>query len=185
MPTGPDPELFLTPAAPLRQRPSSLDLRAASVSEVAESGSGQGPLRLVMVTNIPAPYRVPVYNRIAAIDGIVFRAIYAANTEPDRQWDLPPFEHDHLFLDGRMFERSGRYIHFNPQVWDALREFEPDVVVTTGYNPTHVLAFLYACLYGRRHVAMTDGTDRSEARLSIVHRWARRIVFAEIGRAHV
>ena len=181
MPTGPDPELFLAPAAPSRQHPSSPDLHAAtSLADEAEPGSGscQRPLRLVIVTNIPAPYRVPVYNRIAAIDGILFRVIYAANTEPDRQWDLPPFEHDHLFLDGRMYERSGRFIHYNPQVWDALREFDPDVVVTTGYNPTHILAFLYTRLYGRRHVAMTDGTDSSEARLSVFHRLARRIVFA-------
>ena len=136
------------------------------------------PLRLAIVTNIPAPYRVPVYNRIAALPGVALHVFYAARSEPDRAWDLPTFAHPHSFLPGRMRERHGRYIHHNPAVWGALRRFRPDVVLSTGYNPTHLLAWLYAWLHGRKHVVMTDGTDTSEAGLGFVHRCVRRLVFA-------
>lgn len=136
------------------------------------------PLRLAIVTNIPAPYRVPVYERIAALPGVTLRVFYAARSEPDRQWDLPPFVHDHVFLPGRMVERKGRYIHHNPAVWGALAGFAPDVVVTTGFNPVHLSAWLYTRLHRCQHVAMTDGTDRSEARLGLAHRTVRRLVFA-------
>jgi glycosyltransferase involved in cell wall biosynthesis len=135
-------------------------------------------LRLAIVTNIPAPYRVPVYNRIAADPAIDLLAIYAARTEPDRHWDLPPFEHRHVFLKPGMVERNGRHIHSNPDVWPQLAAFQPQVVLTTGYNPTHLMAWAYAKLYRRPHVAMTDGTDQSEAGLSWVHRWVRRLVYA-------
>jgi glycosyltransferase involved in cell wall biosynthesis len=138
-------------------------------------------LRLAIVTNIPAPYRVPVYNRIAAMPGLVLRLLYAARTEADRQWDLPPFEHEHVFLRGTVFARGGRFIHLNLDVWRELRRFDPDVVVTTGYNPTHLLACLFAWLERRQHVVMTDGTDASEARLSFLHRGVRRAVFALSG----
>ena len=137
-----------------------------------------GALRLAVVTNIPAPYRVPVYDRIAAMPGVAFHAIYAARNEPDRRWDLPPFAHAHTFLAERVHRRGGRFIHSNPDVWPALRRFAPDVVVTTGYNPTHLLAFVYTRLLRRAHVVMTDGTDQSEAGLSAVHRAVRRLVFA-------
>lgn len=143
--------------------------------------AGAVPLRLAMVTNIPAPYRVPVLNRVAAQAGVTLRTFYGAKTEPDRHWDLPPFEHDHCFLPGRIVERNGRFIHHNPAVWNALSGFRPDVVVTTGYNPLHLAAWAWALLHRRRHVVMTDGTDVSEAGISIVHRSVRRLVFATSG----
>jgi len=135
-------------------------------------------MRLAIVTNIPAPYRVPVYNRIAALPGVSLQVLYAARSEPDRQWDLPAFEHPHVVLPGRMVERNGRYIHHNPDVRARLAAFDPAVVVTTGYNPTHLAAWLYTVLRGRRHVAMTDGTDVSEARLGLPHRVVRHMVLA-------
>jgi glycosyltransferase involved in cell wall biosynthesis len=136
------------------------------------------PLRVALVTNIPAPYRVPVLNLLAQAREIELTVFYAARTEPDRQWDLPALTHRHVFLDGQMVTRSGRYIHHNPQVWDELLGLSPDVVVTTGYNPTHLLGHVYARLYGRQHVVMTDGTVESELRLSWAHRLLRRHVIA-------
>ena len=133
-------------------------------------------MRIAIVTNIPAPYRVPVYNRLAAADGIDLHVFYSVEREPDRSWDLPVFEHAHSFLNGRMYTRSGRYIHDNPEVFDRLKAFAPDVVITTGYNPTHLYAIGYALWYKRHHVAMTDGTDLSEEGLSAIHRKIRRFV---------
>ena len=131
------------------------------------------PLRVAIVTNIPAPYRVPVFDRVSQVEGIELTVFYAARSEPDRQWDLPPIAYRHVFLDGQMVSRSGRFIHHNPAIWDELLRQSPDVVVTTGYNPTHLLAYFYTLLYGKRHVVMTDGTVDSEQRLSWMHRRLR------------
>jgi glycosyltransferase involved in cell wall biosynthesis len=133
---------------------------------------------LAIVTNVPAPYRVPVYNQLARAPGIALHAFYAAPTEPDRQWDLPRFEHAHTFMPGHVYERKGRYIHSNPGVAGQLRGFDPHVVLTTGFNPTHLAAWWYATSDRRRHVAMTDGTDASESGLSAAHRIVRRLVYA-------
>ena len=138
-------------------------------------------LRLAVVTNIPAPYRVPVYNRVAKLPGVQLKVFYAARSESDRKWDLPAFAHEHVFLPGRVVDRNGRYIHNNPAVWGELARFGPDVVLTTGYNPTHLLAWAYTLAHRCRHVAMTDGTDRSEAGLSHLHRAVRRVVGATTG----
>ena len=135
-------------------------------------------LRLAIVTNIPAPYRVPIYDLIAAHEGIELHAFYATRREPDRNWDLPDTNHPQSFLPGRMFTRGGRYIHNNPSIYASLQKFQPDVVLTTGFNPTHLYAFAWAWLHRRRHVAMTDGTLISEAGLSSWHRLIRRFVFA-------
>jgi glycosyltransferase involved in cell wall biosynthesis len=135
-------------------------------------------LRVAKVTNIPAPYRQPIYEALAAVPDIDLQVIFCSGREPDRAWNLDRVATNQVFLRERFLTWRGRYIHFNPDVWSALHKFDPDVVVTTGYNPTHLLAFLYTRLKGKRHVVMTDGTLRSEQTLSWIHRWVRRRVFA-------
>lgn len=85
----------------------------------------------------------------------------------------------HVFLRERFITVGGRYIHHNPDVFQALRKFAPDVVVTDGFNPTHLYAFGYCVAKKWIHVAMTDGTDVSEKSLSMLHRIARRMVYAK------
>lgn len=135
------------------------------------------PLKVALVTNIPAPYRVPVYELLAGIEGIELCALFCSGREPDRAWNLGAFKFPHVVLRGRVWHWRGRYIHANPDVWPELHRFGPDIVVTTGFNPTHLLAFAYAQLRRLPHIAMTDGTEQSEARLGPVHRWVRRRVY--------
>lgn len=86
---------------------------------------------------------------------------------------------DHVFLRERIKTvKDGHYIHNNPDVIRALMRFAPDVVVTDGFNPTHLYAFGYAWLRGLVHVPMTDGTELSERALSNVHKLVRRFIFA-------
>ncbi|TFV87304.1 glycosyltransferase [Oxalobacteraceae bacterium OM1] len=85
---------------------------------------------------------------------------------------------NHVFLEERFVTLRGRYIHYNTGVIRALRAFKPDVVVTGGFNPTHLYAFGYALAHRLPHVAMTDGTFHSELSLSWMHRLVRRFVYA-------
>lgn len=140
--------------------------------------SVEGNTRVAMVTNIPAPYRLPVYAALARERGIELRVVFCSGREPDRAWDLSEFRFDHEYLKERYANWSGRFVHFNPDAWAALSRWRPDVVVTTGFNPTHLVAYAWAHWHGARHVAMTDGTSRSEATLSPLHRALRRQVYA-------
>ena len=134
-------------------------------------------MRVAIVTNIPAPYRLPMYELLAATPGIELQLFFCSGREPDREWDLGRLSVPHSFLRKRLFAWRGRFIHVNPDVWNGLGAFAPQVVITTGFNPTHLLAFAFARLHGARHVAMTDGTAQSEAQLTFVHRWLRRRVY--------
>lgn len=134
-------------------------------------------LKIAIVTNEPPPYRIPVFNRIAAAAGVQLQVIFCARREPNRHWDLPVFEFDHRFLRERITTVKGRYIHNNPDVVPALSRFGPDVIVTDGLNPTQIYAFGYAFLKRIPHVPLTDGTDISERDLSRVHKLVRRIVY--------
>src|SRR4051812_211697 len=104
--------------------------------------------RIAIVTNEPPPYRVPVFERLGRMPGITFQVIFCSRREPNRQWDLPSMDFDHVFLQERITTFRGRYIHNNPDVVARLRAFAPDVVVTDQFNPTHLYAFGYALLRG-------------------------------------
>ena len=135
-------------------------------------------IKIVIVTNEPAPYRIPALNRTAAASGISLHVIFCCEREPNRQWNLPEMNFECTFLRERFTTIRGRYIHTNLDVIPALKRFAPDVIVTGGFNPTHLYSFAYAMVKKVAHVAMTDGTLNSEKNLSTVHRTVRHFVYA-------
>src|SRR3569832_1137825 len=127
-------------------------------------------LKIAFVANEPPPYRIPIFNRIARSPDVELQVIFCCRREPNRLWNLPPFEFDHVFLKERIKTTAdGRYIHNNPDVIGALRRFAPDIVITNGFNPTHLYAFSYAWLKGLAFIPKTDGTYQSESSLSMLH----------------
>ncbi len=136
-------------------------------------------IRIVLVTNTPPPYRIPIFSRLAAWPGIEFRVLFCARREPNRHWNLPPLNFAHDFLRERFVTVNGRYIHHNPDIIGLLWKLAPDVVITDGFNPTHLYAFMTAMARRCAHVAMTDGTELSERTLSRLHRLVRRLVYAK------
>lgn len=137
--------------------------------------------RIALITNTPPPYRVPIFNRLARWPGVDFHAVFCSSREPNRHWDLPPMRFERHWLRERFLTVRGRYIHHNPDVVSLLNRLRPDVVVTDGFNPTHLYAFLLARLRRWPHVAMTDGSRESERALSLAHRLVRRFVFRHTG----
>lgn len=134
-------------------------------------------LRIAIVSNELPPYRVPFFQRLGQAPGVLLHVIFCTKREPNRQWQLPPLEFDHTFLDERFVTFNGRYIHYNPGVINKLRHFCPHAIVTGGFNPTHLYAFGYAMLKRIPHVAMTDGTYASEQSLSHLHKAVRQFVY--------
>ena len=137
--------------------------------------------KIAYVTNEPAPYRIPALNRIAAASDISLHVIFCCEREPNREWNLPPMDFDRTFLRERITTVNDRYIHNNIDVIPALKRLAPDVVITGGFNPTHLYSFGYALVKRVAHVAMTDGTLDSEKNLSTFHRTVRRFVYARSG----
>ena len=134
-------------------------------------------MRVAIVTNIPAPYRIPVYELLAAKSNLEICVFYFSGREPDREWDFSRGLFNQVFLEERFVTLNGRFIHFNPDIWKSLKSLNPDVVITTGFNPSHLVAFIFAMFHNVRHICMTDGTLVSEKKLSFLHRLVRRFVF--------
>jgi len=134
-------------------------------------------MSVALISNIPAPYRIPVFEQIVNLDLIV---IFCAKAEENRRWTTPPLNFKHLFLQERVFAKKDgfNFIHNNFDIWQVLSKQRPRAVITTGFYPTHLYAFSWARANNAKHICMTDGTVISESNLSLLHRITRRIVFS-------
>ncbi|MCX7085677.1 MAG: glycosyltransferase [Methylococcales bacterium] len=134
--------------------------------------------RIAIITNIPAPYRMDIYSHLAKHFGCdQFHVVFCAQKEANRDWVIDNNGFAHTFLKTNYITWNGRYIHYNPDALSVLKQLKPDVIITTGFNPTHLLAFPYAVFTGKVHIPMTDGTYDSELKLSVLHRIVRRVVY--------
>jgi glycosyltransferase involved in cell wall biosynthesis len=149
-----------------------------SISNYSRNARSERKLRVAIVTNHPPPFRIPIYEKIGRMPDVELKVIFCSRREPNREWKLPPLNFNHTFLRERFVTRGDNFIHNNFDVVSALRRFTPDVVVTTGFNPTYLYAFGYTLAKGVMHVPMTDGTDVSEESLSTPHKLIRRFVYS-------
>jgi glycosyltransferase involved in cell wall biosynthesis len=107
--------------------------------------------RLVIITEIIAPYRIPVFNALAERPEVDLHVIFLSENDPTlRQWrvykDEIKFQYDVLPSWRR---RLGGYnILLNRGVHAALKRIEPHVLLCGGYN---YLASWQAAYWARRH----------------------------------
>lgn len=107
--------------------------------------------RLVLLTEIISPYRIPLFNALARQEGVDLHVIFLAETDPDlRKWKVYK---DEIKFSYQVLpswrKRVGRYKWLlNRGVGSALKAVIPDVVLCGGYN---YVASWQALLWSRMH----------------------------------
>ena len=136
-------------------------------------------INTVLITNVPAPYRVPVWRKIMEMNKIDLTIIFCAQPQIDTKTAPTDYGFNHYFLTGKFINKGRQFIHADFKIWSKLNELKPDIVITVGYIPTYLFAFIWAKFHGVPHIAMTDGTAQSEQGLSWLHRFLRKIVLKQ------
>jgi glycosyltransferase involved in cell wall biosynthesis len=132
---------------------------------------------VVYVTNVPAPYREAIHQRVSESLNGNYHVIYCHEREPDRLWEVSLGTYNKSFLKASFVAFRGRFIHANFDVWPALNRLNPSVVITTGFNPTYLLALLWCMINRRKHIVFNDGWLRSEQALTFIHISVRKFVY--------
>ena len=107
--------------------------------------------RLVILTEIISPYRIPLFNALARHEGVDLHVIFLAETDPElRQWRVYKEEIKFSYqVLPSWRKRIGRYnCLLNRGVGSALSAAAPDVIVCGGYN---YVASWQALLWARTH----------------------------------
>jgi len=139
-------------------------------------------MRVALILPMPSPYHNPVFERVAQKYGDDFLVLFMTKKEPNRSWNLDTPRFNHYFLKESYKKTESnkvgiKYRHNNYDVFCKLKQFNPDIVITRGFNFTALYAWIYSKLFRKKHIPMTDGWRESEKHLSFVHRLVRKIVY--------
>ena len=138
--------------------------------------------RAVIITNIPAPYRVDFFYYLQMqVSEIKFYVIYSSRTEDNRKWEVNQEKlKNSIFLESATIKIKKRYdvkyIHIPKGVKKTLNRIQPDVVIGSEYNPTIIQAVNYCKKRGIPYVSWTDGTLFSERHINQLQKIFRRYV---------
>jgi glycosyltransferase involved in cell wall biosynthesis len=125
--------------------------------------------KVLIITNIPSPYRVLQFNELAKGLGPKLCVVYFQQTESNRNWKTPNLEHKSVFLNRS--RTSGRKFH--PGVFRYLVRENPQIVITTGFTATIFLTFIYTKLTKKKFVIFTDSWLYPVSNLNFYHRLIR------------
>lgn len=137
-------------------------------------------MRLAVVTNILAPYRVPLFDALASrVDD--FAVFLMAEKHRSRNWDVgKPAFRTHVLPGVALRLRSDWVDPMHLNVGGAMRiaAFKPDVILNNGYSLANIEALLYARVAPATHLiwgelTLRDGAERSAIRRSL-RRWMVR-----------
>lgn len=131
------------------------------------------PLRLAILTNILPPYRVPLFNYLAAQPDICLRIFLCAKSESDRNWDWPEnIQFDYEIGSSWTFKApSGKPAYFVPGLVLSLWKFKPDVIIVGSLGVVGLAALISTKLTGAGLVLWSESTEISESQR------ARRVLF--------
>lgn len=114
--------------------------------------SSLSPPRILILSEIPTPYRLPLYERIAARPELSCEIVFLAATQPDRPWQLDEAlaRIPHRVLPGfspRVRMRGDTFVYeVNPSIVPLLARERWDALVIGGYA---VFAEQVAIAYAR------------------------------------
>ena len=131
-----------------------------------------------MLTGIPSPYREETHARLSQKLGTNYHVFYCAPIESNRLWKINHQSYSRTFLKRTAVRLKKESIYFNFDIIKALNAFNPDVVITAGFPPTMLLAFIWTKFRGRKHIPFTDATIKSEEGLTFIHKWVRKLVYS-------
>jgi glycosyltransferase involved in cell wall biosynthesis len=104
-------------------------------------------VRLTLVTEIPAPFRIPLFNELAVRADL--HVLFLSRRDPKRPYPVlaDEFGFDWEVLPGRDLLRRPRWVVLNAGVGRALKRAPPDALLLGGWNQP---AFWAAALHARR-----------------------------------
>lgn len=127
-------------------------------------------MKLLIITNIPTPYRIAffnvIHNQLLSENGTL-KVVYCANNEPDRHWkiNLEEQQYEYEILKGIHLKLGGLFLHFNPSILKVTKTYSPDIILYAGsWNMPTVMYSLLVNYYLKKKytkIFWTEGHDGS------------------------
>ncbi|UVI31611.1 glycosyltransferase family 4 protein [Paenibacillus spongiae] len=123
-------------------------------------------VKVLLLTNTIAPYRIPVLNRLNTDNEIDLTVWYLEERERNRHWNINhgEIQYNYECLKGIHYyvQKMDLGVHINPGLFYKLVKFKPDVVMAAGYDSlAYWSALLYCKLFNKKYVVWWGSTLES------------------------
>src|SRR5215211_1509499 len=128
--------------------------------------------RVALLTNIPAPYRLPFFRELAKYCDLL--VIFDSYTEPNRQWVFSPKELGFRYAFANGFHLpyrrkrydigldEERYLQVRYGILSKLSAFQPHVIVSAEMGLRTMQAAIYCSVTKRPFAIWWEGTPHTE-----------------------
>jgi glycosyltransferase involved in cell wall biosynthesis len=136
-------------------------------------------LKVWLVQDILAPYRIKLFEKIARTPGIDFRLImlsHGVRAKPEWVYEPEalPFPAEKI-VGFSFYINYSKQLNLSPKFLIRMMRERPDVVICAGYSFATVQSFLYKLLTRKEYVIWMEGTNTTEGtrRPRFLRRWQR------------
>lgn len=150
-------------------RPAPVARCESGVASIAMRGTANDDtpsvptIRTTLLTEIPAPFRIPLFNALAAKPEVELSVLFLSERDPQRPYPVyaDEFQFSWRVLPSRELLRGGRWVVFSRRVSHTLRRLRPSIVIIGGWNqPAFWAAAVYARLARIPLVVWVESTAR-------------------------
>jgi glycosyltransferase involved in cell wall biosynthesis len=140
----------------------------------------RGAMKVWLIQSVLSPYRIPLFQQIAAAPGVDFRLILLSDKFRTRpQWKREV--HDLSFKvevpRGLAYQSGPEHEYcINPFLLPKMLTNRPDVIVCGGYSFATLNAWLYRKLFRGRYVIWTEATMLTDGAIRGTRLWLRRVM---------
>lgn len=137
-------------------------------------------MNIVIITNIPSPYRVDLFNYLNENYDFDITILYSSTNEDNRKWEVGRITHNYKVLNSKTIKLKSKldykYIHIPSDIIYTLNKIKPDIIVGSEYNPTVLLAYYWCRLKKKKFVSWSDGTLNSERDINAIQKLIRKSI---------
>jgi len=140
-------------------------------------------IKVWFIQNILAPYRIPLFEKLAEDTNIDFTLILHARSEPHRgnDWSVKdvnnyPFHIRFVHSIKIRKQTYDPFIYFSYDYFVKLLLYQPDVIVCTGFSPATIQSYLYCKLFNKKYIIWNEGTEHTERNIGDLRLRLRRFL---------
>lgn len=140
--------------------------------------------KVIFITNIPTPYRIPLFNEMSnqfQQNGIHLKIVFGSTTYKRRFFKLEPSEmkFDYEILDdkGHSFSEDGeKTIFLYRGLGKILSKEKPDAVIVTGFSPATIKIFARRLLKGTPYTIFSGTIERGKRNQNFIRTIERKLL---------
>jgi glycosyltransferase involved in cell wall biosynthesis len=141
----------------------------------------------LIISDIPTPWREPVFERVYQKLGGAVQVVYFKKNEQRRLWTFNMGSHPKTILKAITLTAGGTERFLNPGIVPLLLRRRPQVALVLACikDPSGWLAMVLCRLLGTKVALLDDSWLGRDQGIGRVQRWARRLVYNRFGDAFV